>query len=121
MVICPLLFAPKFCSNRLPPAENHIAKIIGVNKWIKKHNKRSTGLQINLDKKGIKEVPTGVNDPIEHVYSEWNEPEWTRMLHLSSEAKSSIAAEVIEVFQKLDRIQIGNHGPQPSNQPHWPF
>ena len=53
VVICPLLFAPKFCSNRLPPAENHLSKIIGVNKWIKKYNRKNTGLQINMDKKGI--------------------------------------------------------------------
>jgi len=102
VVICPLLFAPKFCSNRLPPAENHLSKIIGVNKWIKKYNRKNTGLQINMDKKGVQEVPNGVNDPIEHVYEDWNEPEWTRMLHLSTEAKSSIATEVITVFEKLD-------------------
>ena len=51
---------------------------------------------------GVQEVPNGVNDPIEHVYEDWNEPEWTRMLHLSTEAKSSIATEVITVFEKLD-------------------
>jgi hypothetical protein len=113
-----LLFAPKFCSNRLPPHENHLSKIIGVNKWIKKYNKKNTGLQINLDKKGVREVPNGVKDPLEHVYEDWNEPEWTRMLHLSSEAKSSIASEVITVFQKLDKIQIGNHGPPLQGQ--WP-
>ena len=103
VVICPLLFAPKFCDDRLNPNDNYLDKIINVNKWIKGFNKRQTGLKIGLDKLGVEKVPTEGATSVKHDYGQWNEPQWTKMLHLNSEAKSIVALQVFKVFSKLDK------------------
>ena len=102
VVICPLLYAPKFCDKRLPVEENLTSKIKAINNWITDFNKNTTGLTIPLDEHGIKQVPKSPNlHQIQHIYDDWNEPQWDRMLHLSAETKSSVAKELISVFRKL--------------------
>jgi len=104
VVICPLLFAPKFCDAKLQQKENHLSKIISINKWIKEFNENTTGLQMEMDKFGVKNIPKSSDEIVEHVYEEWNEPQWNRMLHLSSDSKSKVAQQLLEVFTKLDRL-----------------
>lgn len=101
IVICPLLYAPKFCDSKLDDDENYLGKIMAVNEWIYKYNEKNTSLHIYLDEIGVKNVPERVDQKVHHIYDEWNEPQWHRMLHLSSEAKSKVAEEVINVFAKL--------------------
>ena len=103
VVICPLLFAPKHCDPRLPKNENHLAKIIEVNEWIREFNNATTGLKINLDAKGVLGIPRDPGDGVQHDYNQWNEPSWFKKLHLTPEAKSSIAIEVVNVFQALSK------------------
>ena len=103
VVICPLLFAPKFCDDRLEPNDNFLDKIIQVNKWIKSFNKEHTGLKIGLDKLGVEKVPKVGATNVMHDYGQWNEPQWTRMLHLNAEAKSIVAQQVFKVFTKLEK------------------
>ena len=57
VVICPLLYAPKFCDHLLNKNENLLAKIITVNQWIKNFNESTTGLNLNLDRLGVQSVP----------------------------------------------------------------
>ena len=101
VIICPLLYAPKFCDDRLPAPENHLEKIIEVNKWIKGYNKEQTGLKIELDKLGVNEVPKQ-GEKVKHNYDQWNEGQWTKMLHLNPAAKSKVAQQIFTVFRKLD-------------------
>ena len=101
VVICPLLYAPKFSDKRLPKTENFTSKIKAVNEWIVDFNKKSTGLHVDLDKYGIKEVPKNDNLEVQHIYEAWNEPQWDRMLHLNPETKSKVALEIIEVFKQM--------------------
>lgn len=103
MVICPLLFAPKFCDNRISSTDsNFLSKIIKINQWIKDFNTETTGLTVNLDAQGVHDIPTDASRGVQHKYEEWNEPQWSRMLHLSPDAKSIIAREVLDVFKKLE-------------------
>ena len=104
VVICPLLFAPKFCDAKLSQNENHLSKILCINKWIKDFNENTTGLHLELDKCGVKNVPKSSDETVEHLYDDWNEPQWNRMLHLSSESKSKVAQQLIQVFTNLDRL-----------------
>ena len=46
IIVCPLLYAPKYCDNRLPPQDNKLKDVIEVNQWIHKFNKDNTG---NID------------------------------------------------------------------------
>ena len=43
IIVCPLLYAPKYCDNRLPPKDNKLKDVIEVNQWIHKFNKDNTG------------------------------------------------------------------------------
>ena len=43
IIVCPLLYAPKYCDNRLPPQDNKLKDVIEVNQWIHKFNKDNTG------------------------------------------------------------------------------
>lgn len=104
VVICPLLFAPKFCDAKLSQNENHLSKILCINKWIKDFNENTTGLHLELDKCGVKNVPKSSDETVEHLYDDWNEPQWNRMLHLSSESKSKVAQQLIQVFTNLDSL-----------------
>lgn len=102
VVICPLLYAPKFCDARLSPHENHLSKILEINQWIKKFNENTTQVHIELDAQGVASIPKSAKRPVEHVYDAWNEPTWQRMLHLNSEAKSKAAQVILRVFSELD-------------------
>ena len=102
VIICPLLYAPKFCDNRLPPEENHLEKIIEVNQWIKEFNQENTNLQIAMDKLGVEEVPKIGCSKVKHDYDQWNEPQWNRMLHLNPKAKSLVAQQIFTAFRKLE-------------------
>ena len=42
-MVCPLLYAPKYCDNWLPPKDNRLKDVIEVNQWIHKFNKDNTG------------------------------------------------------------------------------
>ena len=79
-----------------------MSKILAVNSWIKEFNQNTTGIDFNLDKFGVKSVPNSPDEGVEHVYDEWNEPQWNRMLHLSQDTKAKAANQLIEVFTKLD-------------------
>ena len=78
-------------------------KIIEVNKWIKNFNEENTGLKIDLDKLGVKNVPKMGDNSVQHDYDSWNEPQWPKMLHLNQDAKSIVAQQLLKVFDKLDR------------------
>ena len=82
-----------------------MAKIFGINKWIKEFNQSTTGSKLNLDKLGVDALPNDSKDVIQHNYDDWNEPQWIRMLHLSPEAKSIAAQEIIQVFEHLNNKQ----------------
>ena len=73
VVICPLLYAPKFCDAKLSQTENHLPKIFRVNQWIKQFNEMNTGLHINLDEIGVKHVPESPNEKVEHIYGKFRE------------------------------------------------
>ena len=79
-----------------------MSKILAVNSWIKEFNQNTTGIDFNLDKFGVKSVPNSLEEGVEHLYDEWNEPQWNRMLHLSQDTKAKAANQLIEVFTKLD-------------------
>ena len=46
IILCPLLYAPKYCDNRLPPSDNKLKDVLEVNRWIHKFNKDNTGKSI---------------------------------------------------------------------------
>ena len=104
VVICPLLYAPKFCDQRLKSDENYLEKIISINEWIKDFNRKTTNLSIDLDSQGVHRIPKLNEEGVQHDYDDWNEPQWNRMLHLNPTAKSIVAQEVIDVFTKLDSM-----------------
>lgn len=103
VVICPLLYAPKFCDAKLNQSQNHLPKILRVNQWIKEFNKMNTGLSVELDAIGVKRIPESPGEKVEHIYDQWNEREWNRMLHLNPESKSKVADQLINVFSTLEK------------------
>jgi len=103
VVICPLLYAPKFCDAKLNQTENHLPKIFRANQWIKQFNEMNTGLHINLDEIGVKKIPESPTDKVEHIYEQWNETQWQRMLHLNRETKGEVATQLIDVFSALEK------------------
>ena len=101
IVIASLLYAPKFCDNSLPKHRNMLNKVRKVNRWIYKFNRNQTGLQLDISKYGV------IGDPsegsyINHEYKDWREPNVDKKLHLVDSVKEKIAAELIELYKKLD-------------------
>ena len=105
VVICPILYAPKYCDDRLPPGNNYLAKVFEVNAWIHRFNETSSGIPMHLDSQGLVAVPTCSSDGVRHDYSKWREPTWNRMLHMGKEAQESAAQQLLQVFDTLEAIQ----------------
>jgi len=105
IVICPILYAPKYCDNRLPPNQNYLHKVFEVNQWIHQFNRQNTGIDIHLDCQGVSFLPTDPSQGVTHNYSQWREPQWQRMLHMGKEAQESAAAQLLQVFESLDHLE----------------
>lgn len=106
VVICPILYAPKYCDDRLAPAQNYLEKVFGVNQWIHRFNQSESGITMNLDQQGVISVPDGPSGGVRHDYSKWREPNWQRMLHMGREAQESAAKQLLEVFDILESSSI---------------
>merc|ERR1719300_821069 len=102
VVICPILYAPKYCDDRLPPGNNYLTKVFEVNAWIHRFNETSSGIPMHLDSQGLVAVPTCSSDGVRHDYSKWREPTWNRMLHMGKEAQESAAQQLLQVFDILE-------------------
>ena len=105
VVICPILYAPKYCDDRLPPGNNYLTKVFEVNAWIHRFNETNSGIPMHLDSQGLVAVPTCSSDGVRHDYSKWREPTWNRMLHMGKEAQESAAQQLLQVFDILEAIQ----------------
>ena len=112
VVICPILYAPKYCDDRLPPGQNFLHKVFEVNQWIHQFNKEIGGIVIDLDCQGVFSVPSVPDQGVRHDYSKWREPRWHKMLHLGKEAQESAAAQVLQVFKSLGNLEREQISPE---------
>merc|ERR1711997_90983 len=101
IIISQMLYAPKYCDNRLAPEANMLQKVIEVNRWIHKFNRDNTGLKINLDGIGVLQIPNGLCG-VQHDYEKWSEPAWEDKINLTQEAKAKLSKELLEVFETLE-------------------
>eukprot|EP00088_Acartia_fossae_P001606 TRINITY_DN10633_c0_g2_i1.p1 TRINITY_DN10633_c0_g2~~TRINITY_DN10633_c0_g2_i1.p1 ORF type:complete len:376 (-),score=56.54 TRINITY_DN10633_c0_g2_i1:243-1370(-) len=99
IVLCTILYAPKFSDNSLPRNRNMTDKIRKVNAWIHNFNDESTGLHMKIHLNGVEGDPD--TQFLKHKYDDWNEPEVHRKLHLSSHVKDKIAGEIIQLFRDI--------------------
>ena len=58
ILICPIVYAPKYCDNRLSAEENMLQKVIEVNRWIHNFNKENTGKFECRNSHGVSDVYT---------------------------------------------------------------
>lgn len=104
IVICPILYAPKYCDKSLPHSDNQLTKVIRVNKWIQNFNLNRTGFHLNIDiEHGVKKAPEETDHVIHHIYDHWKEPSILKKLHLTPDRKDIIAKQVVELFKNLER------------------
>lgn len=111
IVLCTVLYAPKFCDRSLPPQFDMKDKVRKVNNWIESWNTAETGLHLKLHLNGV------VGDPdkdiegtdIIHRYEDWKEPQVSRKLHLTNNVKDKVALQVLQLFRDIKNVNPSNH------------
>jgi len=99
VIVATLLYAPKYCDNRLSNNNNMVEKVREVNKWIEDYNQQETGKHLKLHLHGVEGDPSVGN--LIHKYNDWREPQWDRKLHFSQDVKSLIARDLVKLFNEL--------------------